>query len=222
MIRRDYILRMVEEFVRAVARIQELKKKQSWGEARSEIEKELKQLFGGSIKEIEKLSETEILGKLIASDSAFIVKEKATILATLLKESGDVAIGNGDVEKGRALHLKGFNLLLGLLNRGDIYDVPEYSPSVETFLQALGDDPLPLDTLAKLMQYFERTGNFARAEDVLFEIAEAGDFQAELRRFGVSFYERLLARTDEQLQSGGLPREEVESGLEEFKNRIVG
>src|SRR5437870_2314795 len=109
MIRRDYILRMVEEFVRALVRIRDLKEKQSWNEARTEIEGELKQLFAASFQEIEEMSETELLGKLIASDSAFVVKEKALILATLLKESGDVAAGRGDKVQGRALHLKGLN-----------------------------------------------------------------------------------------------------------------
>src|SRR5436189_2339204 len=116
MIRRDYILRMIEEFVRALARINAAKQKQSWDQARQEIEQELKQLFGGSFEQIENSSETEILGRLIETDPAFVVKEKAAFLATLLKEAGDVALGKGDLDRARALHLKGFNLLLGLLN----------------------------------------------------------------------------------------------------------
>ena len=220
MIRRDYILRMIEEFVRALARINAAKQKQSWDQARQEIEQELKQLFGGSFEQIENSSETEILGRLIETDPAFVVKEKAAFLATLLKEAGDVALGKGDLDRARALYLKGFNLLLGLLNRGDIYEIPEYSPNVDSFLQVLGDAPFPLNTLANLMQHFERIGDFARAENVLFEMAETNDFAGELRRFGISFYDRLLARTDEQLVSGGLPRAEVESGRAEFKTLV--
>jgi len=221
MIRRDYILRMVEEFVRALARIKNHKSKQSWAESRTEIEAELKRLFGGTVEDLKNISETEILGKLVATDSAFLVKEKATMLTALLKEAGDVASGEGDTECGRLLYLKGFNLLLVLLNRGDIYECPEYCPSVEIFLQTLEGQNLPLNILAGLMQYFERTGNFGRAEDTLFEMRDANVGPTELRRFGISFYERLLGRTDEELEAGGLPRAEAETGLGEFK-KLVG
>jgi hypothetical protein len=221
MIRNDYILRMIEEFLRGTARLKGLKEKESWSEAREEIEEEIKALFGQSLEELETLSEAELLGKLIVSDSAFIVKEKAVILATLLKELGDVAKGEGEKERAAGFYLKGFDLLLGLLNRGDIYDTPEYSPNVETFLSSLSDRKLPLNTLASLMQYFERTTNFGKAEDVLFEIAENDEVElVELKRFGTAFYERLMAQSEEKLASGGLPREEVQSGFADFTKEI--
>ena len=65
MIRNDYILRMIEEFVRGMARLKGLKEKESWSEAREEIEGEIKALFGQSLEELETLSEAELLGKLM-------------------------------------------------------------------------------------------------------------------------------------------------------------
>ena len=66
------------------------------------------------------------------------------ILATLLKELGDVAKGEGEKERAAGFYLKGFDLLLGLLNRGDIYDTPRILANVETFLSSLSDRKLPL------------------------------------------------------------------------------
>ena len=44
MIRRDYILRMIEEFVRVLARITSLKKERRWEEAQATVDEELKRL----------------------------------------------------------------------------------------------------------------------------------------------------------------------------------
>jgi len=46
MIRSDYILRMIEEFVRMLARIRSLKKGQRWAEASEDLDAEFKQLVG--------------------------------------------------------------------------------------------------------------------------------------------------------------------------------
>jgi hypothetical protein len=49
----------------------------------------------------------------------------------------------------------------------------------------LRNDPLPLRTLALLMQHYERTGEFAKAEDELFAMLDAaGRRQSASRRSG--------------------------------------
>ena len=46
MIRRDYILRMIEEFAQALARIHSLKVSRRWGEAVADMDAEFKKLIG--------------------------------------------------------------------------------------------------------------------------------------------------------------------------------
>jgi tetratricopeptide (TPR) repeat protein len=213
MIRRDYIVQMVEEFVRAIMRIRGLRRDEKWQEADREIENEIKRLFGKEMGTLESISETEMLARLIESDSAAAVKEKVFILTTLLKEMGDAAGSRGETARARALYLKSLHLLLDSLNRGEAVDPPEYVPRLELFLNLLADDDLPLHTYALLMQYYERIGNFAKAEDALYEMLDAQPDSPELVQFGVSFYHRLLSRNDLQLEAGSLPREEVEAGL---------
>ncbi|MBU2604039.1 MAG: hypothetical protein KKA32_18055 [Actinobacteria bacterium] len=75
--------------------------------------------------------------------------------------------------------------------------------------------------LSSLLRYFETTGEYARAEDVLFRRIGDGDpdlvEHADLVERGIGFYLRLLLKPDQELVEGGLPRDEVEEGLETLR-----
>jgi hypothetical protein len=219
MIRRDYILRMLEEFFEVLSRIRALQKGQKWGEASGVVAKEFQQLIGASPQEAIQLSEMELLARLIKGEPTQAVREKTLMLATLLKEAGDLAAGQERLGESRAACLKGLHLLLDVLGREDVFERPAFVPRVEGFLAALGDFPLPLSTQAMLMQHFERCGEFGKAEDALFAMIEEQPDNLALLNLGVSFYQRLQSKSEDALNVGNLPRTELEAGLAQLAAR---
>lgn len=217
MIRRDYILRLIEEFAEALARIRAFKKDQQLEEASSLTESEFKRITGLDSELVLKLSETELLARLIQSEPLHAVREKMYFLTTLLKETGDIAAAEGRTEEGRARYLKGLHLLLDSLARGDAFEQPEFVPKVELFVGVL--DELPVHTNVLLMEHYERIGQFGKAEDSLFAILEADPKNKAAWEFGISFYQRLLSQSDVRLADGNLPRAEVEASLVELRGR---
>jgi hypothetical protein len=213
MIRRDYILRMLQEFLEMLSRISALKKGQLWREAGSALDEELGQLAGVTVREAAQLTETELLARLVQSESTPAVREKALMLTTLLKEAGDVAAAQQRDLESQACYLKALHLLVDALGRGEIADCPHIVPRVEALVLSLGDSPLPLRTQALLMQHYERTGEFGKAEDALFAIVEAEPGNAAVVELGTAFYERLQRRSDAALVAGNLPRAELAAGL---------
>src|SRR5512135_3611 len=185
MIRRDYILRMIEEFMQVLARLNSLKRGQLWREADEVIDTEFKRLIGGGTQAIAQLSETELLAKLIQGEPTQAIHHKALLLTTLLKEAGDLALAQNRQAESRTCYLKGLNLLLETLARAEAPEVPDFVPKVEIFLNALQDSPLPLDTQARLMQHYERLGEFGKAEDALFAMLEAEPKEPRLLEFGI-------------------------------------
>ncbi len=111
MIRRDYILRMIEEFIQALARIKALKADRRLAEAGELLDAEFNRLVGSGAELVAQLSETELLAKLLQGESTQFVRDKALMLAALLKEAGDVAANNQQHEHSRAAYLKGLHLL---------------------------------------------------------------------------------------------------------------
>lgn len=221
MIRRDYILRMIEEIIQALARIRALRNGQQWQAAESAVDGEFNRLLGRGAKAILNLSETELVAKLMSEGPTQMLPFKAMQLVTLLKEAGDIAAEEHRLEESRAFHLKGLSLLLGLIAGGelDAIERPEFVPSVDAFVNALEPHSLPPETAARLMLHYERLEDFGKAEDILFDMIDAEPNRAGLIEFGTAFYSRLAGKSDAALQSGNLPRAEVEAGLADLRSR---
>ena len=205
--------------MQALNRIRGLKQGQDWRTAGAELDKEFQRLVGGGPQAVAALSETELISRLIQGESTHLVHDKTLMLASLLKEAGDLAIAEERTEEGRSIYMKGLRLLLQALLRQEVYECPEYVPKVEMFMLALADTPLPLETQALLMQYYERTGEFSRAEDALFAMLEMEPENQGIVEFGITFYDRIANQRDANLIAGDLPRSELESGLAELRKR---
>jgi hypothetical protein len=105
---------------------------------------------------------------------------------------------------------------------GEVYEWPEFVPKVENLRAGLEGAVLPTRTQAMLMHHYERTGQFAKAEDALFSILDGEPAHEQLLQFGLAFYERLQGQSDAALLAGNLPRPEVEAGLAEIKTKLAG
>ena len=208
---------MVEEFIQALLRIRGLKNDQRLEDAFVLTEEEFKRITGFDSESVLRLSETELLAKLIQSEPLHAVREKMLFLTTLLRETGDILTAQGRIEDGRACYLKGLHLLLDSLMRGEVGELPEFVPKVDNFVAAL--EELPVQTNGLLMEHYERSGQFGKAEDALFAILEAEPNNSTAVEFGISFYERMQRQSDARLMDGNLPREEVEAGLRELRDR---
>lgn len=219
MIRRDYILRMIEEFTEALARINASKHGQKWDEATGDVDTQFKQLIGINPQAILQMSETEILARTVHGEPTHLARDKILMVTTLLKESGDIAQARDRTVEAHGYYLKSLHLLLDTLGRGEIFECPEFVPKVQALREALEGLPLPVRTQAMLMQHFERNGGFAKAEDALFAMLEAEPEPNGVVEFGVAFYQRLLDRTDAALIAGALPRAEVAEGLRGLRDR---
>jgi hypothetical protein len=219
MIRRDYILRMIEEFVQGLARLKGLKQEQRWEEAEGTLEQQFQQLVGVGPDAVAQLSETELLAKVIQGEPTLAVRDKTLMLATLLKEAGDLAAAHERLEESCAFYLKGLHLLLETLGRTEVFECPEFVPRVAMFVTALEDASLPFQIQGLLMQHYERTLEFAKAENALFAMLDLEPNNAGLVDFGISFYERLQGQSDAALAEGNLPRTELEASLKELRDR---
>jgi len=220
MIRRDYILRQIEQFVAMLAKITGLAKDEQWQEASAVTAGEFQRLTGMDAREVVRLSETELLARLIQSEPTHVVESKAFMLATLLKTNGDLIAGQGRLEESRQYYLKGLHLLLDTFGRNEITERPDFVPAVEAFLAGLRDAPLPVKTNTRLIRHYEQTREFAKAEDALFATLDVVPPSPELLELGASFYQRLLELSDDALTAGNLPRAEAEAGLAEFRAQM--
>jgi hypothetical protein len=216
MIRRDYIVSMIEEMGRALAQIRTLRRSGRAELARQMVDEECAKLAAMGVAGILGLSETALLARVSEGQYAHTVHLRTLAVVALLREAAEIADGEGKEEEARGIYLKALHLLMGVLSQEDPAGFPEFVPGVEAILTALQDKPLPVETQAALMRHYEATGQFGKAEDALFSILDAVGADPEVIGFGRAFYERILRRSDASLAGGNLPRDEAEQGLNEL------
>jgi Family of unknown function (DUF6483) len=233
MIRRDYILRAIGECVQALVQIRALRQNHRLEEARRAVDAQCEKLAAAGAYALAQLSETELLARLAQDQPTQIVRPRLFLMISLLREAGENAVAEGRISDARQIFLKALHLLLEVSAQSDAGEHPEFVPRVEEFVpgvetfvprvealvQSLANEPLPVPTQAMLMQHYEKTGQWAKAEDTLFSILEATADDRASVEFGIAFYERILRQNDATLLAGNLPRGEAEEGLRDLKRR---
>ncbi len=211
MINKDYILRMAEKFGRAMAIVLHLREYNKYEEALISVDDFLLQVTGLTSSFINSVSD-EMLIQAISPLGTLNV-EKCLWVAVLLKAEGEIYDDEGKSNESYYRYLKSLHLYLLTLTRETIAPVASIYSDIQELLNTLSDYELPISTQEKLFSYYELTGKYDKAEDVLFEIIAANTEKSAVIEQGRAFYARLEAKNDYDLERGNLSREEVTEGL---------
>jgi hypothetical protein len=155
MIRRDYLMRLIEQFAEAISKILKLKKEKDYKKALSTIDKTFNELFGLNSLFISSYG-TEDLISIISTDGVPDVN-KCIIIATLLKEEGEIYEAQKQKDTSRMRYSKSLDIFLrGTLSEDEVkMDTNSYN--LEKIVEKLGEGNLPSDVQSRLTQYYEKT-----------------------------------------------------------------
>lgn len=210
MIRQDYFIRMLQELTHVLARVQFLRRREEYEQALQEIDRVFKQFWDVNPQQ---LSLEQLL--VACSQEEEGIPEKQVSLADLLKEQGELYAWQQKATESQHSFALALGLYLETLRTSTVsMDLIE---KTERLIEQTKGSRLPTEVLKRLLSYYEARGLLAKAEDVLFDWLDAGDPDASAG--GLAFYERQTSKSDEELQRGDLPRDEVESGRMELMKR---
>lgn len=209
MFRRDYLMNMIEQMTEAVGQILQLKKELKHQEALLVIDEFLDKRFGISGKLIRSLSDKDLMAVL--TTNGVIETDKIQAIAVTLKQESDLYAETGNDDASFVSGLKALQLFMRLSLVDAEPTITNPSKEAGELLERFKTYELPSYTKQLQAEWLEGEGQFDRAEDVLYELMEDGVTSSEEME---AFYRRLLFYADEKLEAGGLPREEVEYGLQ--------
>ena len=217
MINKDYILRLVERFGRELAIILHLRKINHHEEALIAIDDLLLRNTGLTTHFINSAPEDMLLRMI--SPLGLLNLDKCLWIAVLLKEEGNIYAEMGKTDESYYRYVKSLRFFMeASFSDRTIKDVDIASATDELLLK-LEEYELPFLTKTQLFRYFELTGNYSKAEDILFEMVESDEPAAQDQIVpGREFYQRLLKKQDADLQMGGLTRQQVEQRLGKLAN----
>ena len=218
MFQRDYILRLVEQLAKTLGVVLTLKKAGRFDEAELSIAKAAQNLIGLDVETLLALPVEQIVS--LFSPGGSLDAGKCIVVAELLCEHGEIKSFQEEEETAYHARIRALSLLLEVSGRESLERIPDagrYVRRIEALTEALATYPPVPAVQKKLIFHHERQGDFADAEDVLFELVDAG--HEDVIAPGIELYQRLLAKSDDELERGKLPREEVEDGLSQLRSR---
>ncbi|OJJ21577.1 hypothetical protein BKI52_13625 [marine bacterium AO1-C] len=218
MIRKDYILKLIDQLVIALKKVQGLKDREDYEDA-LELIAEKKEAFlkidasyfdNLPIEDLDTLLKNDTQrGKEIWKFAADLLFEEATIYDILDQEA----------KVFRAYH-QALVILTHLIKQNREVSISLFE-KLSTTVEYLRDFRLPLSSYAKIIEYYTAIHKFDKAEDMLFQTLQAHqDQKIALQEMAQLFYGELLEYDDQKLKEGKLPRKEVEAGLQAFEKKI--
>ena len=217
--KQDYIMQLIEQLRGVFPYILDMVKSGNYEEAHGMIDQVCRELVGVSSGGLVRLTDADILRELRA-DATMAWEEKAFYLATLLKEDADI-YEEQEMEEQSVPRYNTAVLLCIHVALQDKERANEYQEAITEITTILEEYELSAQTYATLMTFYETVGDFGKAEDILYEWFDAelefsGSDDPNPAEIGEAFYQRLLLKTDMELEQGNLPRAEVESGLQDL------
>jgi tetratricopeptide (TPR) repeat protein len=215
MLTKDYIMRMIDSLIKVMERVLLLKKSKNYNEGLDEIEKVTKELFGFDRNFINNLSDSQLIKMISVSDT--LIAPNCYLLGALFKEEAEIYKLQGEPEKSTEMYERSFNFFIEGLRNSTVEIEPDHLTKIKSVIEALGDEPISVVTESNLAFYYEFTGNFDKAEDIIYDLIE---FDSKYINDGIQFCERLLEKDDDVLIQGNLPREEITESLAALKERL--
>lgn len=214
MFQKDYIMRMIEQLTIALAALLGSRSKTKIEECHQMVNEALYNLTGMSEETLLKLSHNDLIS--IISGGKEIKTEKCFALAEMLKLKADVS--KDDSARSFDLYLKSFSIFVEV-TLGQSLNVQNRYQKINEIIDVIKQYKIPRESNQLLFRYYEFTGQYDKAEDVLFKMITINN-KDDMVDEGFAFYERLKGKKLMELEDGNLPLDEVIEGLEVYRNML--
>ena len=218
MLTEDYLIRMINLALAALARLAGLKGEGQYERAKQEAEKMLEEAFGLRFELLQTLSDRSFIDLALeksAHSAAFLL-----VAGQLFQEQAESAEALGLPSEASLSRLHALALYLeAALNEEDLQTAARAREKVDALLPSLKGLQVPVDTRYALFCHLENAGRFASAAEQIEGLQGAPGMEEAVRDELRDFYHRMAEKTETELEKGGLTREAI---LVRLKNLDAG
>ena len=215
MLQRDYLMKMTQMLTTVLTKVLFNKEKKNYIEAEKEIESAAKTIVGLDLNLIKILNVEDVIKLMKTSD---VYAGRCLISAELLKEYGDILGEKDRINESIDIYIKSLWLYLETMLTKELPEPEIYFDRVNFLIKSLVTAGSDKNLKIKIFEYYEYSGQYSKAEDILFELIDS-DTEG-IKDKALKFYERLQMKADEELVKGNFSLEEVEESIEEINFRF--
>ncbi len=215
MIKDDWLIKLIRQMAKVMHDVHDLVSTGNLDEAETMIERMSAEYLGFDWRESETLSADDLIAIVSNNEQAGV--GQMLLLADMLRTSGEIELKeSGDEELAYPFFLKALQIRLNLALGHDLSNAHLDGNIDELIVGPLSGYVLPTDTTLNLFTYYEKSTQYDKAEEILWELIEDHITTDDMNQFGLAFYERLLLLDDTQLNTGNLNRADVDKGFEDL------
>ncbi|WP_282937805.1 DUF6483 family protein [Paenibacillus sp. RC67] len=209
MYRRDYLMRMIEQFTVSMGQVMFQRQNRRFAEAMELLTQAMKQLLGLNSKMVRALSVKDIITLL--STNGHFDAGKGLLLSDMLVAEGDVLNDAEQEEEASTCLVKALELLLNIRRMEDaehgMTDVDERIAAVLPKAQNIRMTPFMMEVL---IEYHDTAGQLSKAEDMLFFMLDDDPGNTTAIEQGIAMVERWIKLSPEDIEKGNLSTEEIQ------------
>ncbi|MZQ85953.1 hypothetical protein GQF01_28015 [Paenibacillus sp. 5J-6] len=222
MFKRDYFMRQIEQMTQVLHRILFNKEHIPLADAQQQLDEASRHLLGLNVRSLQALSSKDILELL--SYNGNLDTAKAMVIGDMFVGHGDLLKQHDQTDEAYRAYVKSLDLLLHLslspeVNPKDDENL-EVTARIQTSLDRLRAWMVPEDMKRLLFTHYDKQGDYAKAEDVLFHYMEDHPDQSEFLWQGVAFYRTLLDKEEGLLEAGNFSQEEAADSLRQVQQKL--
>lgn len=150
----DYLMRIINQAVAVLMSVVGLKKAGKYSEARQMIEQAIQQLTGLPANLIDQMDDASILSMLTTNGQLDV--GRLAVLGDLYQEEGAIFFELGQPVPSIFAYMRALRFILEVALADDSQLSPESMAKIEALLQKMKQNPLPIDTLLALSDYYRR------------------------------------------------------------------
>ncbi len=214
----DYTFYIISNFLNYMDSIVNLKKAANYEGALQITSEAYFQLLGVDSLLLNSLEDTDLIN--FFSYNGVLNRDKAIIAGSLLKNEGDIYRIQNNLDESYQRYLKALQIYLEAYRREGETHLTGFFVDVERIMMRIGRYELPMAIKELLLDYYEKEGHYKKAESLLEELAIINNLQQYTLVQGLFFYQRLLQKSDRELSTGKLSREQAEEGFNRLVNRF--
>ena len=219
MLKRNLTAELVGKFNEALAKIKKYKVERDYDEALNVIDSTLKDIFRLGFKFFNSFSDENLID--MVKTNGTINADKCIMMAKLLEEEAEILEALGKSNEAFYINLKSLNLFLeAYVNKDENCDLQNFFSDIDLIIEKICDYKVPITLQNKMIDYHIKSKNYDKAENILYEILEDNNFDKDVLEKGISFYETLLTKSNEDLENGNLSTEEVIESLSILKSKL--
>ena len=167
---KDYIMKIIRQFTNAIAKIMGLKAENKIEESQEVLTDTLKDFTGLNKEVLESLPYEILIRKVSGSRQTNTVK--SLVLAELLNQQAEIFEIRGELSRAKNLYLKSLNIMINVILNEDNSILEQNQDKVNALIEKIKQFEVPKESKLLLIQYYELTQSYAKAEDVLFELID--------------------------------------------------